>query len=209
MARLGSHTVGPFSWWVWKGNYPIFVPAQELRERVRRYLTEYSLSVPTASMRRAYIDSRTDVWLYVETTAYDLVKHFKGDPILRRRLGSLWCLRCPVCGFYLPTSPTSEPACEVCGGQADIVIFWTDPESRVFLTGPCNPSHGRIYVGGKGYFVGEVLSVKRSLNGDLYANVIGFHGEPAGLEPDRLVNVSDLPQIGWRRPLMIEEVARV
>jgi len=206
MARLSGHLLGPFSWWVWKDGYPVFVPSPELRERVVKQLGDYSLSIPPDSLARVYINSSTDVYLYVYTTAYDLVKHFRSNPVLRRRLGSLHCFRCHTCDRYLPTSLTSEPVCEVCNSQAGIVIFWTDPEARVFTIGPCEPSGGRLYHGGKGYFVGEVLNIRRDLYGNLYATVIGFYDSPADIDHDRLLNVSELPEIGWTRPLLLEQV---
>jgi hypothetical protein len=211
MARMGGFVLGPFSWWIWRGRYPMFMPTREARDRISRYLTEYSLSTPLQSIKRAYIDPSQDVWLYVQTTAYDLVKHFRAsrDTILRRRLGSLWCLRCPRCGRYLATSTSSEAVCETCGELAEIVIFWTDPEARVFTTGPCKVSGGRLTAGGKSYFIGEVLNLRRDLYGGLYATVIGFHGSLADPEPDRLVDVMELPELGWRRPVMLEQVEAV
>jgi hypothetical protein len=206
MARLGGYIIGPFAWWVWRGKYPVFVPTDELRRRVSGYLTESSLSLPPASIMRAYINGSTDVWLYVFSTAYDLIKHFRGSPVLRRRLGSLWCLYCPRCRRYLATSTTSEPSCEVCDSPADIVVFWTDNEARVFTVGPCKPYNGRLYAGGKGYFIGEILNVRRDLYGGLYATVMGYYGSPADTEPDRLVDVLEIPEIGWRRPVMLEAV---
>jgi len=212
MARMGGYVLGPFSWWVWRGRYPTFMPTREARDRISRYLTEYSFSTPLQTIRRAYIDSSQDVWLYVQTTAFDLIKHFRAgqDTVLRRRLGSLWCLRCPRCERYLATSTSSENVCEACGDWADIVVFWTDAEAKVFTTGPCVVVDGRLVAGGKPYFVGEVLNIRRDLyGGTYYATVIGFHGSLASPEPDRLVDVVELPELGWRRPVMLEQVEAV
>jgi nicotinate-nucleotide pyrophosphorylase len=41
------------------------------------------------TIKRAYVDEYSDVWVYVQTKAYDLAKHFRGNPDLKRRIGSL------------------------------------------------------------------------------------------------------------------------
>jgi hypothetical protein len=98
----------------------------------------------------------------------------------------------------------SETYCDTCGGPAEIVIFWKDPEAKAFTIGPCKPSEGRLYVGSRGYYIGEVLSVFR----DLYATVTGFK-TMAEKGSERLVEVSEIPEIGWRRPLILEGVGAV
>jgi hypothetical protein len=50
-----------------------------------------------------------------------------------------------------------------------------------------------------------VLSVFRDLYGGLYATVTGFK-TIAEKGPERLVEVSEIPEIGWRKPLILERV---
>jgi len=208
LARMGCYILGPFSYWVWRRSYPVFIPRKDTRERIARYIPECSFSTPIQTIKRAYVDTSSDIWVYVQTKAYDLAKHFRGNPALKRRIGSLWYLRCPRYERYLITSTVSETYCDTCGGPAEIVIFWKDPEAKAFTIGPCKPSEGRLYIGGKGYYIGEVLSAWRDLYGGLYATIIGFK-TIAEKGSERLVEVSEIPEIGWRRPLINEGVGAV
>jgi hypothetical protein len=195
LARMGFHILGPFSYWVWRRSYPVFIPRKDTKERIARYIPECSFSTPTQTIKRAYVDTSSDLWIYVQTKAYDLAKHFRGKPALKRRIGSLWYLGCPRCERYLITS-------------TEIVIFWRDPEAKALTIGPCRPSEGRLYVGRRGYYIGEVLNVFRDLYGVLYATVTGFK-TIAEKGSERLVEVSEIPEIGWRRPLILEGVGAV
>jgi hypothetical protein len=56
LARMGCYILGPFSYWVWRRSYPVFIPRKDTRERIARYIPECSFSTPIQTIKRAYVD---------------------------------------------------------------------------------------------------------------------------------------------------------
>ncbi|MEM4416876.1 MAG: hypothetical protein QXD32_02330 [Nitrososphaerota archaeon] len=201
MARMGRFMVGPFKTWVLRERYASFIVTEKARGKLSALGSINDLSVPLTSIERAYVDVSGDLWLLIHSTAYDLVKHFRGSPKLWRRLPSLWAMRCVSCGIYSPTSLKSGGVCGSCEGRLTPVIFWRDAFSREVSVGPCRIYNGMLTDGGRGYYLGEILGLSRDMLGNLYAVVLSFTGRSTS--DMRLVDVDELPEIGWRRPLVM------
>jgi hypothetical protein len=204
LARAGRYLVGPFISWRFRSNYANFAAHDKIRERLRQGLGSiHPLSVPVRSVERAYVDRDGLVWLLVESTAYDLVKHFRGNPKLWRRLTCLWSIICRSCGHNPSTTlrPISS-VCNVCGGSTAPVVFWRDAYSREVRVGPCNVVDGLLECSGTIYYTGEILRLFRDLAGNIYADVLAFTGSKQSDEM-RLVEVDELPNIVWSRPVML------
>lgn len=202
MARMGRFMVGPFASWIYKSTYVDFlVKGSRMRQRLASYGIQPALGLPLSELERVYVDREGAVWLLIQSREYDLVKHFRGKPSIWRRLPCLWTLNCDGCGTFLEASLQEGGKCMGCGGSGRIVIFWRDPFSREVSVGPCRVVGRRLDCNGRSYFPGEVLSLSRDMLGNLYAVVLSFlSGDSVDA---RLVEVSELPELGWAKPVIM------
>lgn len=206
-AREGRFLVGPFSSWVLRllrHGYVSFIVPEKHRGKLAALNAGHALSIPLREIERVYIDVDGFVWLLVRTRAYDLVKHFRGRPKIRRRLASLWSMTCGSCGTNHATQITGRDlTCAQCGGENRPAIIWRDGFSRPITVGPCRVFNGRLAFENRGYYPGEILSIQRDMLGNLYATVLSFSG--ASTADMRLVDAERLDEIGWRRPVVFCE----
>lgn len=204
MARLGRFMVGPFASWMHRVNYVDFrVKGHRNRERLASYGIQPVLGLPLYELERAYVDRDGALWLLISSKEYDLVKHFRGRPSIWRRLPCLWAMRCRSCGAYLETGLQDSAPCPECGEKGRPVVFWRDPYSHEVSVGPCRVGNGRLECGGRSYYVGEVLSLSRDMLRNIYATVLSF--VPGERVDARLVEVSELPELGWSKPEVVAE----
>jgi hypothetical protein len=202
MAKLGRFMVGPFASWVYRGTFVDFlVKGSRMRERLAAYGIQPVLGLPLSELERVYVDREGAVWLLIHSREYDLVKHFRGRPMIWRRLPCLWALRCDGCGTFLETSLQGGGECLSCGGAKRPAVFWRDPYAREVSAGPCKVVGRRLDCNGRSYFMGEVLSLSRDMLGNLYAVVLSFL--PSEGVDVRLVEVSELPEMGWAKPVTL------
>ena len=195
------YMVGPFDRWILRKRFVIFSVPEDERWRLSGIPIQF-MDVATHKIERAYIDRSGRVWLLVSRVPYDIVKHFRGQPDLRRRLASLWCYRC--CSDLF-TTLGEIPVCPSCGGVGAPVIFWRDPESHSVTVGPCEiGERAWLTAGGRRYYVGEIMALYRDLAGNIYADVLTLHPPEPGTPDVRLVEVESLPEIGWRRALVVQ-----
>ncbi|MEM1988004.1 MAG: hypothetical protein QW362_06395 [Candidatus Caldarchaeum sp.] len=203
-AREGRFLVGPFSSWILRHGYVSFIVPEKHRGKLAALNAGHALSTPLREIERAYVDVDGYVWLMVKTRAYDLIKHFRGRPKIRRRLASLWCFKCYNCETNHATGLGVNPmTCRVCGGENYPAIVWIDVFSHRISVGPCRVYNGRLLDDSRAYYVGEILGIQRDMLGNLYATVLSFSG--ASTADMRLVDVERLDEIGWRRPVVLCE----
>ncbi|MEM1988112.1 MAG: hypothetical protein QXI60_04590 [Thermofilaceae archaeon] len=203
-AREGRFMVGPFNSWVLRNGYVSLIVPEKHRGKLAALNAGHALNLPLKELERAYVDVEGYVWLLVRSREYDLIKHFRGRPEIRRRLPSLWTMGCGECGTNHTTSLADNSLeCRVCGGGNRPAIFWIDPLSRPIVVGPCSLYNGRLVYRSYAYYPGEVLAVQRDMLGNLYATVLSFTG--ASTADMRLVDVERLDEIGWRRPVVLCE----
>ncbi|MEM0461196.1 MAG: hypothetical protein QW318_03235 [Candidatus Caldarchaeum sp.] len=204
MARLGRFMVGPFTSWIYRDRYVDFiVHNKKIREKLASHGIQPALGLPLPELERVYIDREGSLWLLINSREYDLVKHFRGKPSIFRRLPCLWAMKCRECGAVLETSLQKDYSCLGCGETGRPVVFWRDPYSHESLVGPCSVAGKKLECGGRTYYVGEVVSLSRDMLGNLYAKVLSFL--PGESVDARMVEVMELPELGWSRPEVVAE----
>ncbi|MEM4273305.1 MAG: hypothetical protein QW420_02980 [Candidatus Caldarchaeum sp.] len=196
MARMGRFMVGPFGSWMLRGGFATFFVPKKMLKKLEALGDIHGLDVQLSGIERAYLDAEGLLWLLIHSTAYDLVKHFRGRPKLVRRLACLWAMECRGCSRIMVTG-LGRTVCEQCGGEPSPKVFWRDSFARRVSVGPCTVQGMRLTCPQGVFLVGEVQRLWRDALGSLYAEVLAFSGSEKTVEG--LVEVSELPELGWYR----------